>query len=319
MEADIILEGFHLSIEMYGAIYGTILADGDSNVYCKLLESRPYSNLTVDKIECTNHLLRNYCTKMREIVVDKNAGPIQLRKAVGSNILRMRTAVSKAAQHRKQQSDTQFSEKVQLLKKDLLNSVSHIYGEHLKCKELKYFCNGSKDGDKNLIPQMKESGIYQKMMRHVSYLTDHARSLLLNQNNNPVEHFNSIVAKFIGGKRVNYTQKRSYKSRCSAAVVSLNTRVPLYTLHKTMYKKSPGKVLKTQQKKRADKIAKAALRRKTNPRKRSKIVVSQKERNENNRSYGRLAQKPDMRPDLYDEKKKTSYLAYVGMKMKGRQ
>lgn len=50
MEADIILEGFQRSMEMYGVMYGTILADGDSNVYNKLLENRPYPLLQSTKL-----------------------------------------------------------------------------------------------------------------------------------------------------------------------------------------------------------------------------------------------------------------------------
>lgn len=67
---------------------------------------------------------------------------------------------------------------------------------------LKYLINSSEDGEKKLIPQMKENGIYQNMMRHVSYLNYHVRSVWLNENNNPVKHFNSIVETFIGDKRV---------------------------------------------------------------------------------------------------------------------
>lgn len=105
MEADIIVEGFQRSIETYNVVYGTILADGDSNVYSQILDSRPHPNWTVDKIECTNHLLRNNCTKLRDIVSDTKSGPVEMRKLLSSNILRLRTAVTKAAKYRQQQSD----------------------------------------------------------------------------------------------------------------------------------------------------------------------------------------------------------------------
>lgn len=303
MEADIILEGFQQSLQMYGAIYGTILADGDSNVYSKLIECRPYSSYTVEKIECTNHLLGNYCSKIRDIVVHKNAGPINLRKIVGKNILRLRSAVTKAVQFRKREDIPSFSQKITSLQKDMINSPSHIFGEHLRCKELKYFCQGPKEGEENLIPEMKKFGMYQQIMRHVSYLAANAKSLLLNETNNPAELFNSIIAKFIGGKRVHFSKKRSYKARCLAAVVAHNTKTPLYTLHKTMYKKSPGKVLKQFQMNRANAIVRAAQRRKDQPTKRKQTRCTQREKDESKKSYGVFAQKPDLSLEQYEVKK----------------
>lgn len=67
MEADIIVEGFKRSLEMHGLIYHKLIGDGDSSVYRRILETRPYGNLIVEKIECKNHLLRNFSKKLREI------------------------------------------------------------------------------------------------------------------------------------------------------------------------------------------------------------------------------------------------------------
>ncbi|CAL1285504.1 unnamed protein product, partial [Larinioides sclopetarius] len=52
MEADIIVDGFTKSVEMYGVKYARFIGDGDTNVYKKILDSMPYDNLTVEKIEC---------------------------------------------------------------------------------------------------------------------------------------------------------------------------------------------------------------------------------------------------------------------------
>jgi len=52
MEAAIVCEGFQRSEEMYGVKYARLIADGDSSVYKKILESRPYKNFTVEKVEC---------------------------------------------------------------------------------------------------------------------------------------------------------------------------------------------------------------------------------------------------------------------------
>lgn len=68
MESAIICEGFKESMNMYGLIYGRLVADGDSSTYSKILAADPYPGLTVvAKIECRNHLLRNMCNKLRSL------------------------------------------------------------------------------------------------------------------------------------------------------------------------------------------------------------------------------------------------------------
>ncbi|KAE9522087.1 hypothetical protein AGLY_017506 [Aphis glycines] len=80
MEASIIVEGFKNSEKMYGLRYHKLIADGDSSVYQKILESRPYKNITVEKVECRNHLLRNLCNKLKGISTKRSAAFEILRK-----------------------------------------------------------------------------------------------------------------------------------------------------------------------------------------------------------------------------------------------
>lgn len=40
-----------------------------SSVYSKIHDFRPYDTITLEKVECCNHLLRNYSNKLREIAV----------------------------------------------------------------------------------------------------------------------------------------------------------------------------------------------------------------------------------------------------------
>ncbi|XP_050309467.1 uncharacterized protein LOC126745672 isoform X4 [Anthonomus grandis grandis] len=67
MEADIVLEGFKRSMELYNLKFTKMIGDGDSSVHRKLLQSKPYGNMLVQKVECRNHLLRNFAKKIREI------------------------------------------------------------------------------------------------------------------------------------------------------------------------------------------------------------------------------------------------------------
>lgn len=66
-------------------------------------------------------------------------------------------------------------------------------------------------------------------------------SLMYNYNNNAAELYNSILAKFIDGKRINFLKKGSYKLRCNAAVTAYNCRIScLSLLNKQITLKSPG-------------------------------------------------------------------------------
>lgn len=68
MEADIIVEGFRQSMSMHNLIYNKLIGDGDSSVMKKLLLTKPYgSDVYIKKIECINHILRNYCNRIMDI------------------------------------------------------------------------------------------------------------------------------------------------------------------------------------------------------------------------------------------------------------
>lgn len=62
-------------------------------------------------------------------------------------------------------------------------------------------------------------------------------------DNNACEQFNSVINKFLGGKRINFTQKNSYSTRVQAAVVSFNSGEYLRTVKKFVTHKSPGILL----------------------------------------------------------------------------
>jgi len=109
---------------------------------------------------------------------------------------------------------------------------------------------------------------------------------------------NGIVAKLIGGKRVNFAMNRSYQGRVSAATVINNTKRPLYLLHKTLFKRSPGAKclsmkleLKRQNKQnRQNEIRHKSYRKKL------------KFQSDNiDPSYGEHSQKPDMTEEEYEE------------------
>lgn len=234
MEASIIVEGLKGSEQMYDIRYNKLIADGDSSVYKQILDARPYKNLTVEKVECRNHLLRNFCKKLREMTVKKQAGKLEHRKLLQRNILRLRKGIISAIRYRKENNHTE-----KYLKNDILNAVDHVLGQHNMCAS--YFCN--KVNDINYSEKIKSTDpiFYSTIMQHIRYLARHSRSLLQNVDSNVVESLNGIIAKLIGGKRINFAMSRSYQGRCSAATLTKNTKRPFYNLHKTLLKRSPGK------------------------------------------------------------------------------
>ncbi|KAI4468489.1 dystroglycan-related [Holotrichia oblita] len=93
-----------------------------------------------------------------------------------------------------------------------------------------------------MIPEMKSSGLYQDIMVIVDRIARNAESLVLNMDNNAAECYNAVVTKFTGGKRINFTSRQSYQTRCEAASIAYNTepgQIQAY-IHKKITNSSPG-------------------------------------------------------------------------------
>lgn len=80
------------------------------------------------------------------------------------------------------------------------NSPYYILGEHKNCD--KYFCNGSKSQDQNLVPIAENCGL-MKQINMATVVYSITPSFLKNVDNNIYKQFNSMINKFIGGKRTN--------------------------------------------------------------------------------------------------------------------
>lgn len=121
-----------------------------------------------------------------------------------------------------QLTDLSQAEKIENIRKDILNAPHHVFGEHLKCSN--YFCDKeTHKNDVNCIPEMKKSGMYNNIMHALARLLENAKSLLYNLNTNFPEQFNSVIAKHLGGKRVNFCTGLSYEGRVDCSSISFNT------------------------------------------------------------------------------------------------
>ncbi|KAF4528913.1 hypothetical protein B566_EDAN017330 [Ephemera danica] len=301
MEAAVVSEGFCSSEAEYGLIYDQLIADGDSSVYKKIRDAKPYKDTIVEKIECRNHLLRNFDSKLRNIA--SSSGRMQetglFRKFINENRLRMRIAISCAIKYRKDEQSITMGEKIKNLKNDIMNMPYHVCGQHDNCHT--YFCKGIKDGEINYVPRMKNTVVWEELMAATKKLSFEARSLIQDVDNNIVESFNNGVCKVIGGKRTNFTMRGDFQSRCAIAVISHNDGRNHYLLHKAMCEEnSPGMHTKRmeQAKIKINRRQKAESSRARRP-----LGVSRSARFENDPDYGENAQQPDMPENIYNEER----------------
>jgi hypothetical protein len=250
---------------MYGIKFSHFIGDGDSSVYEKLKTAMPYCPEEIVKIECRNHILRNYITNIKEqIWMAKGRGKIgsiENRSLVRGCSHRLRNAIAGAVKHRSQLINEPITKRIEELRCDILNSPYHVFGDHSNCNKYgNYFCKG-KDKDNNHVPIMMEEGIFQVIMKLVNRVSDNAASLIHNVDSNCVEHYNAHVAKFVGGKRINFSRKSSYKTRCLGAVIAHNTGRLHSKVRQKLPRKSPGKLVAAIECQREKKVMRSAKRR----------------------------------------------------------
>lgn len=109
MESDIVLEGFKCSMEMHGIKYSHLVGDGDSSIFKKLQIDKPYGNYTIQKVECSNHLLRNHCKNLKLLTTKKFSSKClaissSLKTTLKNNIQRLRVAIDCAIKHRREEN-----------------------------------------------------------------------------------------------------------------------------------------------------------------------------------------------------------------------
>jgi len=283
---------------MHGLIFKTVIADGDSSVYQSIIDNRPYKEQMVEvkKIECSNHLLRNLCKKLKAIAetsqskihFHRNRGFVKYRNIVKNNILKIRKEVLEAAAARKEENQPNHYKAVEL-QKDISNIPSHIFGEHKRCKQRGRIC-ADNETKENHVPFLKVYGLYQKVETAVERLSTYSDSLLLNLTNNPTEWFNSIICKEIAGKRINFGARGSYNIRIAGAVIQRNTQQVLTQLYKNTCESTPS-IIEDLEKRRQIKVAKTREYRKVDGR--QKPLIRTREVG-TDRYYGPQSQKPDL-------------------------
>jgi hypothetical protein len=120
-----------LYFKHHGLKYKKLVGDGDSSVYNKIKNIKPYGpNFYVEKFECRNHILRNYCNKIKEFAKCTKLSP-KIR-CLFRHVLRFRTGIISAVKFRKNENKSS-GEKISKLKNDILNGPKHIFGCRDQC------------------------------------------------------------------------------------------------------------------------------------------------------------------------------------------
>jgi len=125
------------------------------------------------------------------------------------------------------------------LRFDISNAPYHrLFDNHEKCST--YFCKEKNNISTKLNVIGKYTSISREINIIISRLSKNADSLILDVDNNICEQLNSTINKFLGGKRINFTQKSSYTTRVNAAVISFNSKEYLRAIKKHVTNTSPG-------------------------------------------------------------------------------
>jgi hypothetical protein len=117
--------------------------------------------------------------------------------------MKFRTSIVCAIRFRKNEH-TSFEQKTENLTNDILNAPAHIFGDHSKCAP--YFCKNV--GQVTNVVEYSEflnSSLFISFIQALKRVATLSSSLLYDVDNNSVESYNSIVNKFVGGKRINFS------------------------------------------------------------------------------------------------------------------
>ncbi|CAD0198406.1 unnamed protein product [Chrysodeixis includens] len=140
--------------------------------------------------------------------------------------------------------------------------------------------------------------LWQRICFIVQNVAGHARSLLYDADSNVVERFHSVVAKLVGGKRINFSLKNSYQTRYHGAAVAFNEKKTISRLYKLINKGvSPQGKIKRLESKRENKNVKNKQNRK--PTNRGLHL----ERSKPDHNYGQDCTTSDMPIDVFNKLK----------------
>ena len=149
MESDILVEGFKQAESVHQVRYMFLIGDGDSSVLHSIHTKVPVWGRYIQKIECANHALKNYRSKLEAIVKD-NKG-YKGKHGLSQKQIKRLTSGARAAIRMHSQTRN-----IDQLRHDLRNGPYHVFGDHSKCN--KDFCKIIR------LPHLDDGSIIQEAM-----------------------------------------------------------------------------------------------------------------------------------------------------------
>lgn len=230
MEQDIIVEGFQASEKMHGIRYKFFIGDGDSSVHARLFQNVSYGR-SIQKLECANHVVKNYTGHLHKLAADKSFPP-EGRKLLKQSIPRLTAAARGAIRQCADKEET-----VDELIRDLRNGPHHVFGQHAECRE--YFC--SKTDSTEHFDILMKSKLFDEVTALVNRLVLKAPRLIKNKTSNAAEFYMSLLAKYNAGKRINFSQRGSFQRRSYIAGLQFQKGYPWeLSPFKSVTGRSPG-------------------------------------------------------------------------------
>lgn len=90
--------------------------------------------------------------------------------------------------------------------KTISNSYNHAFGHHTDCQE--FYC-ASQRASEDVTIKLKNTAFEMQIKTIIGATAANSRSLIEDVDSNRCEQFNAIIAKCVGGKRINFCQRRS--------------------------------------------------------------------------------------------------------------
>ena len=229
-----------------------MIGDGDSAVLFNIQANVLGWGSKVTKMECANHAVKCYSSRLEKIVQDfpKYKGKGRLTQRAIKHL----TTGARCA--KKMHSKTG---NVEQLRQDLRNGPSHVFNDHTNCNasfctvvsgspttntnhvltqsqtneggnlpviidniiisEIGIECeeNDARNGDNSLNHKNIPDDLFFRVQRAGDALVSKAPALISNSTSNLAECFMSIQCKFDGGKVYNRIQRDSFQNRCFGA------------------------------------------------------------------------------------------------------
>lgn len=163
MESDIIIQGFK-ECDVLGARFNVMISDGDSNTYKLIRDLRIYKDpdVFVAKLECVNHLYRNFYKKFNNLGSITRFDPGCRQSIITDDMCAKISKAIRSATKHWHDADETLAIKSRNLEKDIMNVLDHYIGYHEKCNS--YFCEKATLPEAaDTIKRLKDDGLYYEI------------------------------------------------------------------------------------------------------------------------------------------------------------